>query len=119
MITLSHSDSIKDNTDVFLLKLFTTTAAFLLEDVSQTFCQFLFFEKYQTSLDQFSIINGAVMVILGVLVLKATIQTLRNEYEDDCCTNCLVSLVVIFPITVIGTQIVRLALILYQSTRQG
>ena len=104
------------------LKLVTTMAAFVLEDFSQTFCQFLFFEKFQTSLDYFSVANGVVMIILGFLFLKTTIQDLRRGYKiEKGCTKYvrLRSLMAIFPITVIGTQIVRLALVLHQSTRQG
>ena len=105
-----------------MLKLYTTVAAFLLEDFSQTFCQFLFFEKFQTSLDYFSVANGVVMIVLGFLFLKTTIQSIRNVYKKkEGCTKgvMLWSLMAMFPITVIGTQIVRLALILYQSTRKG
>ena len=96
-------------------------AAFVLEDFSQTFCQFLFFEKFQTSLDYFSVANGVVMIVLGFLFLKTTIQSIRSVYKDWGCTKdfTLSSLMVMFPITVIGTQIVRLALIVCQSTRRG
>ena len=96
-------------------------AAFFLEDFSQTFCQFLFFEKFQTSLDYFSVLNGVVMIFLGLLLLKSTVQFIRSDYNDEGCTKdvTLNSLIAMFPITVMGTQIVRLALILYQSTRQG
>ena len=81
-------------------------AAFVLEDFSQTFCQFLFFEKFQTSLDYFSVANGVVMIILGFLLLKTTIQFIRSAYkEEEGCTKdvTLWSLMAMFPITVIGT----------------
>ena len=51
-------------------KMLSTMVSFILEDLIQMTLQFLYFEKYSTSLDWFPVLNGVFMVVIAILFVK-------------------------------------------------
>ena len=110
--------------DIVLSKFSATLSSFVMEDLFQMFCQYYYFEKYATSLDVFALANGCIMMIIGILLIRHSCRYLRDECrneedDDEEEGSCLAFLISLFPLTIIATQVMRLALLIYQSLRTG